>query len=191
MGTSGLPETACPYCLCAIAPGDATVVCPACGFAHHRECWDTLGGCAVEGCSKMVEVKKAEMDSTYWGATEKVCPMCAEKIPVSALQCPSCKASFSDMRPVTREDVLGKGEDPEQKKFEKNAKLLLVFSVIGCTSPLALLLGWIWYSRNRAQIQRDPKTRALVLVSLGICIAYLVMAAIGSLVFTVSHPGAE
>ncbi|HEY6970826.1 MAG TPA: RING finger protein [Candidatus Angelobacter sp.] len=186
MATTNLPETACPYCLCAVEPANA-VMCPACGFAHHRECWDTLGGCAVEGCSKMVEVKKAEMTSTYWGETEKVCPMCAEKIPVAALQCPSCKASFTDMRPVAREDVLGKPDDPELKIYQTKAIWLLVFSLLAFTSPFALIIGWVWYSRNRAQIERASTTRALVIASFGICVAYLIMGVIGSLVYLAAH----
>lgn len=184
MASVNSPVTACPYCLCAVAPGDSVVVCPGCGFTHHRECWDNLGGCAVEGCSRMVEVKKAESASTFWGATEKVCPMCAEKIPVAALQCPCCKATFADMRPVDREDLLAKAPDPAIAGYHKRAIWLLVFSLIGCTSPIALIIGLIWYSQDRRQIERaGPTTRALVLVSLGICIAYIAMFVIGAVVF--------
>lgn len=135
----------------------------------------------------MVEVKKSEMASTYWGATEKVCPMCAEKIPVAALQCPFCKATYSDMRPVSREDVLGEREAPETRLIQRRATVLLVFSLIGFTSPLALIIGWIWYSRDREEIAQSSTARALVLASLGICIAYLILIVIGLMVFTVSH----
>ncbi len=189
MTQTQMQETACPYCLCAVEPGEGATVCPACGFAHHRECWDTLGGCAVEGCSKMVEVKKAELSSTFWGATEKVCPMCAVEIPVAALECPVCKATFADMRPMSAEDVLPKAIDPEVKEYKKRATWLLVFSLIGCTSPVALVVGAIWYSRKRREIERaGPTTRALVIASLGICVLYIVMAVFGGLVFSISHP---
>lgn len=138
----------------------------------------------------MVEVKKAEVASTYWGATEKVCPMCAEKIPVAAMQCPFCQATFTDMRPVSREDVLGKPPDPEAAKDQKRAKWLLVFSLIGFTSPIAFIVGLIWYSKSRKQIERaGSTTRALVLASLGICGAYFVMGIIGTLVYAVSQYG--
>jgi len=185
--TADLQSTACPYCLCAIAPDDPMVVCPACSFTYHRECWNTLGGCAVEGCSKMVEVKKADITSTYWGATQKVCPLCAETIPVSALQCPCCQAIFSEMRPMSRDDVLHKADDPEAERDRKRAIWLLIFSVLGFTSPLALLIGWIWYARNRMQIQRTPTTKAMVLASLGICIAYFVMAGVGTVIYSISQ----
>jgi Prokaryotic RING finger family 1 len=181
-------ESSCPYCLCALSPGEPAVACSGCGFVHHRECWDTLGGCAVEGCTKMVEVKKAEVGSTFWGATEKVCPMCSEKIPVAALDCPYCKAAFKDMRPMAKEDVLFKAEDPVLKSYRKSANLLLIFSLIGCTSPLALLVGGIWYARKRGEIQRaGTTTRAKVLVSLGVCVIYLVMIGVGTLVFSISR----
>jgi len=137
----------------------------------------------------MVEIKKADIISTYWGEKEKVCPMCAEKIPVAALECPYCKATFQDMRPVSQEDLLPKAEDPALKTYRKSAKWLLVFSLIGCTSPFALLFGGIWYARHRREIQRaGSTTKALVLVSLGICVVYLVMAGVGSLVFSLGHP---
>ncbi len=164
------------------------MACKACGFTHHRECWDALGGCAVEGCTQAVEVKKSEIGATFWGTTEKVCPICSEKIPVAALQCPFCKTAFNDMKPMAREDVLIKPEDPEHQSYRKSANWLLIFSLIGCTSPFALIFGGIWYANHRSEIERaGTTTRAKVLVSLGICIIYLVMMGLGTLVFSISH----
>jgi hypothetical protein len=59
----------------------------------------------------MVEIKKADEQISYWGATEKKCPICAETIPMVVLECPFCKATFDDVRPLTREDVLGSSEE--------------------------------------------------------------------------------
>lgn len=28
------------------------VTCPACGIPHHRECWESAGGCSTHGCSR-------------------------------------------------------------------------------------------------------------------------------------------
>jgi hypothetical protein len=154
----------------------------------HRECWDELGGCSVKGCPKQVEVKKAEIAVTDWGKTEKTCPFCAEQIPVEKRECPYCKASFSDIRPLTKEDVLPKVEEPELLECRSRAKWLLVFSILGCTSPLALLIGGIWYAQNKREIARaGASTRALVLVALGICVLYLVMLGLGTLVFSLRH----
>ena len=92
-------DAVCQICGCAIGPEQAVEVCPEpkCRSPYHRECWDYLGGCARYGCPKMVEVKKGEGESpTFWGASDKQCPLCAEAIPVGALECPYCKALFQD-----------------------------------------------------------------------------------------------
>ena len=178
----------CPYCLSALELGQLAVVCPGCGFTHHRECWEDLGGCAVEGCPKMVEVKKGEIPANFWGATEKICPYCAEKIPMATLQCIYCRAVFDDIRPVAREDVLPKFENPRVAELQRQAKRLFIFSVLGVTSPFALLIGWGWYRNNRAEIERmGGNTRALSLLALGICGFYLLMLVLGMLVFTVGR----
>jgi hypothetical protein len=136
----------------------------------------------------MVEVKKAEIALTDWGKTEKVCPYCAEKIPVEKRECPFCRASFSDIRQISKEDVLPKTEDPAVVECRTRAKWLLAFSILGCTSPIALLVGGIWYRNNKETIARaGASTRATVLVSLGICALYLVMVGLGWLVFSVIH----
>ncbi len=175
----------CPYCLSALEQGQLVVVCPGCGFTHHNECWDDLGGCAVEGCPRMVEVKKAEIPANFWGATEKICPYCAERIPIATLQCIYCRAVFEDIRPVAREDVLPKFENPRVQELRRQAKRLFIFSVLGLTSPFALLIGWSWYRNNRSEIERiGGNTRALSLLALGICGFYLLMLVLGILVFT-------
>jgi len=88
---------------------------------------------------------------------------------------------------MSRDDVLHKADDPEAERDRKRAIWLLIFSVLGFTSPLALLIGWIWYARNRMQIQRTPTTKAMVLASLGICIAYFVMAGVGTVIYSISQ----
>jgi hypothetical protein len=178
----------CPYCLTALEPQQQLVVCPGCGFTHHQECWEDLGGCAVEGCPRMVEVKKAAIPANFWGATEKTCPYCAERIPMATLQCIYCRAVFEDIRPVAREDVLSKFENPRVRELRSQAKRLFVFSVLGVTSPFALLFGWYWYVNNRQELERvGGNTRALALIGLGICVLYVLMLALGILVFTLGR----
>lgn len=187
MAPSEHQEPICPTCLSAFGELE-TLVCPGCGNIQHQVCWDELGGCSVKGCPNAVEVKKAEIAVTDWGKTEKTCPFCAEQIPMDKRECPYCKASFGDIRPLTKEDVLPKVEDPQLQGYRSNAKMLLVFSVIGCTSPLALLIGGIWYARNRREIARaGSSTSALVVVSLGICVLYLVMLGLGTVLFSLKH----
>jgi hypothetical protein len=181
---------ACPYCLCAVEADDAPFVCPGCRYRYHGECYEKLGGCAVDGCEKAVEVKKAAIPHTHWGATTKKCPICAETIPVEAIKCPFCAAEFNDQRPLTREDVIPKLEDPEIAETRRKAKWLLIFSLIGCTSPFALFFGGVWYRNNTEEISRaGSSTRAMVLISLLICALYLVFAGLGTLVFSLkSNP---
>jgi hypothetical protein len=188
MAPSEQQDLICPTCLCALG-ALPTIVCSGCGQTLHRECWDALGGCAVKGCSRQVEVKKAEIALSSWGKTEKTCPFCAEQIPVEKLECPYCKASFGDIRPLTKDDVLPKEADPELQEYRSNAKWLLAFSILGCTSPFALLIGGIWYARNRRNIARaGQSTKALIVVSFGICVLYLIMLGLGTLLFSLKHP---
>lgn len=177
----------CPYCRLAIT-SEATNVCPGCGTSHHTRCWEELGGCAVDGCPNMVETKSPDATATYWGATKKKCPWCAEEIAVSETKCPKCNATFEDMRPVAVQEVLPQLPDPVIADYRRTAKWLLVFSLLVFTSPFALLFGGIWYRSNRAQIERaDPTVRALALVSFGICVLYLVMGGLGTLAFYFSR----
>lgn len=42
----------CPYDQYPIGPGDAVVVCPACGTPHHADCWNENGGCTTYACQQ-------------------------------------------------------------------------------------------------------------------------------------------
>ena len=45
-------NSVCPYCSADIEPADPNQLdCPTCGEAHHGECWEENGGCAVFGCA--------------------------------------------------------------------------------------------------------------------------------------------
>ena len=180
----------CPYCGHTIEPAEA-VKCPApqCRVYYHGDCLEELGGCAVAGCANTVEVKKAELATNFWGATDKKCPYCAETIQVAALECPFCKAKFGDEKPVAREELLYKPPDPITQECRTRARWLMFFSVIGCTSPFALLFGYLWYRSNREEIERaGGTTRGLVITALWIAAAYLVLMALGLLAFEVGSP---
>lgn len=175
----------CQICLHPVEANQAIQFCPDCRTRYHQECWDELGGCGTYGCSRMVEIKKSEDETlTYWGATEKKCPICIEQIPVGALVCPFCKTRFKETRPLTREELLPQREDPALAGYRKRAVWLFIFSILGCTSPFALLFGGIWYRSHRDEIaQAGPTARALSLIGLGICVLYLVVMVLSSLVW--------
>jgi Uncharacterised protein family UPF0547 len=185
--SSPAPAICCPYCLHPIQSWPPTQDCPACQTPHHQECWDELGGCAVYGCSRMVEAHKPDDDViTSWGASDKDCPMCAEKIPVAALECPYCRTRFADARPMRPEELLQKVEDPVAVRNQKWAIFLLILSLLGVTSPLALALGLIRYVRHRLEIERaGPTVRGMILIALGISAAYLLLMSFGLMVYVV------
>jgi Prokaryotic RING finger family 1 len=182
-----IPTIHCPYCLHPIVSDEPTLTCPTCQTSHHLECWDELGGCAMYGCARMVEVHKADDDVvTSWGARDKDCPMCAEKIPVIALACPYCRTRFADTRPMHREELLRKVEDPVVSRNRRWAIFLLILSLLGVTSPLALALGLVRYVRHKMEIeQAGPMVRGTILIALGISAAYLLFMSFGLGVYAV------
>jgi hypothetical protein len=190
MPTALIQQSAvCPICGLPIVEGEPTEACPSCSTSFHQECWEELGGCAVYGCARMVEAHKAEGPIAYWGTSEKVCPFCAETIPVAALECPLCKLAFDDIRPLSREEVLRPQEDPSLARYRRRAGWLLFFSAIGCTSPLVLLFGGIWYLREREGIARaGSAVRGMILISFIIALVYLIALPAGWAVFHLRPP---
>jgi hypothetical protein len=180
----------CRYCLIIIAESEAAMTCPGCGTLHHQKCWDELGGCTTYGCPQMVETKKVEEQAvTYWGETEKTCPVCAETIPVAAVECPLCRASFGDIRPMSRQDIIKPAEEDWIKSYRRGAICLLVLSAIGITSPLSFIIGGIWYLMKRDKFRQVPAVRALVLISFGIDVVYALMLPLGWAVFQLKGVG--
>jgi hypothetical protein len=176
----------CPICLEGLGP-DGTTKCPDCSATYHGECWEWLGGCATYGCARMVEIKKApDGPASFWGEVEKKCPICSETIAVEAETCPYCKTRFESARPVTRSEYLGRfqPDDPVVRECKRNAVVLLVFSVLGCTTPIALVAGILWYRTKRDLIEEaGPATKAMVQISLGVCALYIALVSFGLLVF--------
>ena len=180
-------QTACLICGWAIEPSQDVEVCPepACGLPYHRECWDYLGGCARYGCSRMVETKKAETVASFWGSSQKQCPLCAETIPVAALTCPFCNAQFQNIKPVSRDELIRKPEDPRLMGYRKTAIWMLILSLLGITSPLVLLFGGTWFYSNRVEIARaGSTTRALAIIALLVSAFYIVLIGGGLLSYT-------
>jgi hypothetical protein len=131
----------------------------------------------------MVETKKTREQVNFWGATEKRCPMCAEMIPMKAMQCPYCKLKFDDYRPLTAED-LARPSDDESRSVQRKATRLLMFSALGITSPITLIVALRWYMRGKDEIARGgATTSALVLVSMLISLVYLIVLPLGWLAF--------
>jgi hypothetical protein len=182
------PVPVCQICLHPIFGYQETQSCPDCKTPYHGECWKEMGGCATYGCARMVETKKSDNPVSWWGTTDKKCPMCAETIPMSALECPLCHSKFEEIRPMSQDEVLKIGDPDEYQAYRRRATWLLIISAGGITSPLALLFGGIWYLLNRRQIANaGPMVSATVLMSLAICVVWIVAVAGGYVAFSRFH----
>ncbi len=56
----------CPVCACPIeehTEEDPLEICPRCNTAHHKDCWDYNGGCAVYACRDAEPPEKVEIES--------------------------------------------------------------------------------------------------------------------------------
>ncbi len=83
----------CCVCQAYLFEEDDVVYCPICGAPHHRECYNSLGKCALEhlhGTDKQYERKKAAAETEIKPDTQKVCPHCNKKIDKDARVCPYC-----------------------------------------------------------------------------------------------------
>jgi hypothetical protein len=141
------------------------------------------GGCASYGCPNVPsEVQKSEtLERTYWGKKEKTCPYCGETIEVNALSCPFCKETFQTADPLKVDDIRKTVVvDPHTADLKKQAILLLVCGVSGILAPIVLIVGGIWYSRNRRMLaEKIPLHRLIALSGLGISLFYIFLIIMG------------
>jgi hypothetical protein len=59
----------CPYCRFALKAGTAGAFCSACRAAHHSDCWDDNGGCAIVGCMNAPRLSDATAAPNRAGRT--------------------------------------------------------------------------------------------------------------------------
>ena len=98
----------CTCCGAYLFDDDDVVCCPVCGAPHHRDCYDSLGHCALEkyhGTEQQYD-KQAEKDTEkvsdnkdknpqedYKQAAPKIrCPACSSEYSVTEDRCPQCGA---------------------------------------------------------------------------------------------------
>jgi len=53
----------CPCCEKAMTPTDEVTVCPDCGVAHHRACWEGNDGCTTQECQPAAKLKPTQRAS--------------------------------------------------------------------------------------------------------------------------------
>lgn len=93
----------CPACKSYLFDEDDVVYCPVCGAPHHRDCYETLGHCALEayhGTDKQYD--KLEQNRVKSSAehhrqsrkdgTENICAACGNAYDANLSSCPNCGA---------------------------------------------------------------------------------------------------
>lgn len=92
-------KLSCAVCHAYLFPEDDVVYCPECGAPHHRECYNSVGHCALEHFhgteneyqKPVAEQKKEEIDSSKSQEnTLNRCPFCKKEIEKDAKVCPYC-----------------------------------------------------------------------------------------------------
>jgi len=78
----------CPHCRFPIKERDQLMTCGVCSSPHHLECWEDVGGCAVEGCAggvRAAESSRAVPSRAGSTAPPKAGPS-SKKQPIEAKQ---------------------------------------------------------------------------------------------------------
>jgi hypothetical protein len=171
--------TICPTCQTPISADEPATVCPVCKQAHHEECWNEVGGCAIYGCEAAPQFEKkpdTQPITSAWGDF-KACPMCGEQIKAIALKCRFCGANFDTVDPLSVADLRKRADRVEGgKSIRTTVIILFAFSVIGLLAPIMLLISLIWVLRNRENISRvSPGMLVLGYAAIGLSAVYTLM----------------
>ncbi|MGN1306148.1 MAG: RING finger protein [Faecousia sp.] len=73
----------CPFCKTELKEGDAVIVCPTCGIAHHENCWAENGGCTTFGCKEQQYAAQPPRPAA-------VCGTCGNALEDGQDFCPKC-----------------------------------------------------------------------------------------------------
>jgi Prokaryotic RING finger family 1 len=145
----------CPICQTIIGADEPVRTCPECQQAHHRDCWNEIGGCSIYGCPAAPVVEKeapSEVPRAAWGDTKR-CPACGEKIKAIALRCRYCDTDFDTVDPLTTKDLRRRARrTSELRSIQVVTIILFVAAITGCVAPLALLAGLIYFPLNWAKL---------------------------------------
>jgi hypothetical protein len=167
----------------AIGGTDETTICSGCAAPYHAECWTENGGCAVYGCAmvpKTEGLRPLEIPPAYWGRDDKDCPRCGKSILAMAVRCRHCGAAV-EARPEEQASyqsrIVRKGRAPT---LRRTAIALLIVSILPVVSLIGATFGWLYYSRNRSEIQKlSGGYDGLYRIAISVAIAQLVILIFG------------
>ncbi len=115
----------CPVCDAYLFDTDDVVFCPECGAPHHRECYHSIGHCALEGThgtenqykrvpisDKGEKIGGADPLKTASEVTQKTCPHCGEEFEGRGNICPYCGKPITQQQtpfgtPIVTIDMMG------------------------------------------------------------------------------------
>ena len=89
----------CAVCKAYLFPEDDVVYCPECGAPHHRDCYNSIGHCALEefhGTEQQYQKPEVQSDNNIENETQSdgdymvTCRMCGEKYSNDQPMCPNC-----------------------------------------------------------------------------------------------------
>jgi hypothetical protein len=169
----GSSTGACP--VCRVEATSDFIECPSCHIRHHKDCWEYNRGCGAYGCTAAPPTEKLtdiEIPASFWGRSEKNCPVCNSVIQAAALRCRFCNTVFSSARPQDAGEFhQQRAVSDELPKLRKQSIILLIFCVIPFTAPLAAIIGWIWYVAHRRSLAALPASlAALPKIALGVAV---------------------
>lgn len=123
----------CPYCKEEIGSGDAVVVCPECGIAHHSACWRDHEGCSTFGCPQQGVLRAQKEETKKEDRPRGVCAGCGRPLPANAAFCPGCgKPAAGAPSP-----------SPAKNETDYYANKLLLCTVMGLVALFTSVLGFI------------------------------------------------
>ncbi len=176
-------DLVCAICRSPILPAsEQTQSCPECDTLYHEECWQENRGCAIYGCSEMPGQdphRAVEIPFSYWGQEHKECPGCGERIQAAAIRCRHCGTVLPTAQPLSqREFREHKQRKSRLPRLRRAVTVLLVFSLLPFSAPLAAVFGFLWYRSRSEEIAEMPSLYA------GLCRVALVVAAGQTVLFS-------
>jgi hypothetical protein len=155
------PGTAlCTVCQSPFETAEEVFHCPGCNAPYHKDCWEYNKGCGVYGCAQVPTTEKLdtlEIPASYWGKEEKNCPACGKIILAAAIRCRHCGAPFGTARPQDAGEFRQRSHlEMNLPKVRQRCVLLMIFSALPCTAPVAAVVGLIWTNAHKAEIQALP-----------------------------------